>query len=230
MSAKPSKNRGLGRGLDALFQDESPDFMAASNEDAPINSSRRLMPIENLKPGASQPRQVFDDAALNQLAESIKAHGLLQPLLVRAVSGQYDKYEIIAGERRWRAAQKAQLHEVPVITLDMDDTQALEIALVENLQREDLNPVEEAQGYKRLMDEYGHTQEKLAEAVGKSRPHVANMMRLLALPDMVLHHLESGDLTMGHARALISSNDPEGLARAVISKGLNVRETRMRIH
>ena len=227
MVEEKTKSRGLGRGLSALFEDDE-DFAPGGDvlETIENNTSGRItVGVEQLYPGASQPRAKFDEEALTQLAESISTHGLLSPLLVRADRAVPDRYEIIAGERRWRAAQKAQLHEVPVIILDIDDQEALEIALVENLQREDLSPIEEAKGYQRLIDEYGHSQQKLAEILGKSRPHITNMMRLLSLPEAVLKHLEEGDLTIGHARALLPSSDSEALAAEVIREGLSVRNT-----
>jgi ParB family chromosome partitioning protein len=231
----PKIKKGLGRGLDALFGDEENSFEndasrarpAAVPENAPANAapSRLLMNVSQMVPGSFQPRQHFDEEALEQLAASIRTHGLLQPILVRRDAKNPGTYEIIAGERRWRAAQKAQLHEVPVIITALGDTQAAEVALIENLQREDLNAVEEALGYKRLSEEYGHTQEKLAEALGKSRPHIANTMRLLQLPGAVLDYVRAGKLSAGHARALITSKDPAAMAREVIEKGLSVRKT-----
>jgi len=223
--------RGLGRGLNALFDDDEVIADAVdSNDDETAQPSvsgraKQMAGIEFLQPGTLQPRQHFDEDALQQLADSIKVHGLLQPILVRPVPGEEGYYEIIAGERRWRAAQKAQLHQVPIIPLELSDIEALEIALIENLQREDLNAVDEARGYQKLMEDYGHTQEKLAEALGKSRSYIANMVRLLQLPGRVLKFLEEGDLSVGHARALITAKDPEELAKAVVSRGLSVRET-----
>ena len=167
----------------------------------------------------------FTEDRIADLVESVREKGILQPLLVRPLPGQPDRYEIIAGERRWRAAQGAKLHEVPVIVRDLSDREALEVALVENLQRQDLSPLEEADGYRRLMDDFSHTQEELAKAVGKSRSHVANMIRLLALPDPVKTMLEKGELTAGHARALLTSADPLRLARDVVGRALNVRQT-----
>ncbi len=227
------KARGLGRGLNALFEDEETGFAAAETiESAEIGQipasggkKRDMVSVSDLQPGALQPRHVFDDESLTQLADSIKAHGLLQPLLVRKIDDSSVPYEIIAGERRWRAAQKAQLHEVPVIILQLDDVQALEIALIENLQREDLNPIDEALGYQKLMQDYGHTQEKLAEAMGKSRSHIANMVRLLNLPEGVQDMVADQSLSMGHARALITVKNPLELAKKVVSQGLSVRET-----
>ncbi len=238
MTSAPKK-RGLGRGLNALFEDEevfagvgaalsgAPAEQGASTGlAAPAASkSRQTVGIEMLGQSLIQPRKLFEQDSLNELAKSIKVHGLLQPILVRPLKDEAGRYEIIAGERRWRAAQIAQLHEVPIIIRELSDAHALEIALIENLQREDLNPVDEAMGYERLMKEYNYTQEHLGEALGKSRSHVANMVRLLALPDIVLAHLERGDLSAGHARALITAKNPESLAKQVIAKGLNVRQT-----
>ena len=230
MTETKTKSRGLGRGLSALFEDDeefapSAGIIESSGEANGATSNRFTVGVEQLHPGASQPRTVFDDEALAQLAESITSHGLLQPLLVRVDKALPDTYEIIAGERRWRAAQKAQLHEVPVIVLDITDEEALEIALVENLQREDLSAAEEARGYQRLMDEYGHSQTKLGEILGKSRSHIANMVRLLGLSPKVLDHLEKGELSIGHARALLPAIHPEESAAHVIREGLSVRQT-----
>jgi ParB family chromosome partitioning protein len=185
----------------------------------------RLMPIESIAPNPDQPRRAFDDSALDELAASIRERGILQPLIVRPRPRGDATHEIVAGERRWRAAQRAQLHEVPVIVSDLDDTEALEIAIVENIQRADLTPVEEARGYRQLIDRFGHTQEQLARSLGKSRSHIANCMRLLSLPDEVLAHVEAGRLSAGHARALVPVNDPAALARQVVAKGLSVRQT-----
>jgi ParB family chromosome partitioning protein len=192
------------------------------------NGGPRKMPVERLTPGKFQPRRQFNDDAIDQLADSIAVHGILQPILVRPLgnpSSSTTIFEIIAGERRWRAAQKAQLHEVPVVIQEMDDKQALEIALIENLQREDLTPLEEAEGYQRLMDEFGHTQEQLSRQLGKSRSLVANTLRLLKLPTAVRSKIQSGALSAGHARALIGANDAEKLAEVVIKRGLSVRQT-----
>ena len=225
-TAANPKSRGLGRGLNALFEDDEGVYPQVDMEgQTPPGRTRIMAGIDQLEPGTAQPRHMFDSESIEELAESIKAHGLLQPILARKDKHREDMYEIIAGERRWRAAQKAGLHEVPVSVLDISDVEALEIALVENLQRQDLNPVDEAMGYQKLLEEYGHTQEALAGSLGKSRSHIANMVRLLSLPDVVLGFLERGDLTTGHARALITAKDPEGLARIVVQKKLNVRET-----
>jgi ParB family chromosome partitioning protein len=214
------KRKGLGRGLAALLGEDAALSVVVQ---APPRGMRTL-PIEHLKPGPFQPRRRMDDATIQELAKSIAAKGILQPILVRKAKDAADAYEIIAGERRWRAAQLAALHEVPVVVKDLTDAEALEVALIENLQRQDLTPLEEAEGYKRLMEEFSHTQEKLAETVGKSRSHVANMMRLLGLPDTVKDMLQSGELTAGHARALLTAPDPVGLARDIARGGLSVRE------
>ncbi|MBM3951373.1 MAG: ParB/RepB/Spo0J family partition protein [Rhodospirillales bacterium] len=214
------KRKGLGRGLAALLGEDAETPVVVH---APPRGVRTL-PIEHLKPGKFQPRRRMDDAPIQELAKSIGAKGILQPILARKTGDAPDSYEIIAGERRWRAAQLAGLHEVPVVVKDLTDAEALEVALIENLQRQDLTPLEEAEGYKRLMEEFAHTQEKLAETVGKSRSHVANMMRLLALPEPVKDMLQSGELTAGHARALLTASDPVQLARLIASRGMSVRE------
>ncbi|MBP5858150.1 ParB/RepB/Spo0J family partition protein [Marivibrio halodurans] len=185
----------------------------------------KLVPIELIRPNPDQPRKRFDDAAIDGLVESIKSQGVLQPLLVRRDPGQANGYQIVAGERRWRAAQRAQLHEVPVLIKDLSDSDALEIALIENIHREDLTVLEEAEGYQRLMDEFGHTQEALAKGVGKSRSHVANLLRLLGLPDELKSMLDDGLISAGHARALLGHSDAVAIAHEVVKKGLNVRQT-----
>ena len=229
--AEDGKRKRLGRGLDALFSESShvtPDGNVAipvSNPHLPTGRAVQSAAIESLQPGRYQPRRYFDPDELEELAESLKNHGVIQPILVReAVNGEAD-YEIIAGERRWRAAQLAQLHSIPILVHEFTDSEALEIALVENLQRENLSPLEEAEGYKRLMDEFSHTQEALGDLLGKSRSHVANMMRLLSLPNEVKTLLETGKLSAGHGRALLGADDPAALASDVIKKGLNVRQT-----
>jgi ParB family chromosome partitioning protein len=209
-----ARRRGLGRGLSALLGEED-----AADEAAP-----RTIRIDLLRPGRYQPRHVFDTEGLEALAQSIREKGVLQPLLVRRHPGLADAYEIVAGERRWRAAQLAQLHEVPVVLREIDDREALEIALVENLQRQDLSALEEAQAYQRLLDEFAHTQEAVAQAVGKSRSHVANTIRLLELPSTVKQMLDEGQLTAGHARALLGARDPVELAHEIVRRGLNVRQ------
>ncbi len=218
------KKRGLGKGLDALLglQNAGPDSDAAAINN---ESEARILPVDLLQRGVYQPRVEFDQAALQDLASSIKAQGVVQPILVRPISN--GKYEIVAGERRWRAAQMAGLHEVPVVLRQLDDRQAMSMALIENIQREDLSPLEEARGLARLLNEFDMTHEMVAEAVGRSRSTISNMLRLLDLSAPVRQMLEKGELEMGHARALLSL--PETLqqvaAREVVAKGLSVRET-----
>jgi len=223
-----TKNRGLGRGLDALFGDEESGHLPDSDSVASgAGNSRRTVPIAHVHPADDQPRTVFDDDALNELANSIRENGVIQPILVRPhrLGGEKERYEIVAGERRWRAAQRAQLHEIPVIIREMDDSTAYRIALIENLQRQDLNPLEEARGYRRLMEDYSHAADDVGKAVGKSRSHVANMTRLLNLPASVQAMVSKGEISAGHARALLSSENPALLAQAILSKGLSVRQT-----
>jgi ParB family chromosome partitioning protein len=185
----------------------------------------RRIPIEDIVANPNQPRRKFTQEQLEELSNSIRTKGVIQPLIVREHPEQVGKFQIVAGERRWRAAQLAQLHELPVIVRDFDDTEVLEVAIIENIQRADLNAIEEAAGYRQLMDRFGHTQEKLAEALGKSRSHIANLLRLLNLPDDVRDFVETGALSAGHARALITSDDPSGLAKKVVAEGLTVRQT-----
>lgn len=187
--------------------------------------NRQIVPIERLYPSKFQPRRIFSEDSINELASSIQQYGVLQPLLVREDPQNPDHFEIIAGERRWRASQKAQIHEMPVVILDLEELEAFKIALIENLQREDLDPIDEAMGYKKLLEEYDQTQEQLADAVGKSRPHITNMIRLLNLPSSVQAHLGAGDMSIGHARALLGAQNPEYLATQVVKKGLSVRQT-----
>ncbi|WPZ35478.1 ParB/RepB/Spo0J family partition protein [Thalassobaculum sp. OXR-137] len=221
MSEETGKRRSnkLGRGLSALLGEDE-------DEQAQLERLRqsRALPVEQLTPGPFQPRRRFDQEDLRELAESVREQGVIQPILVRRAPDG-DKYQIIAGERRWRAAQLAQLHEVPVLIREFDDQTAMEIAIVENVQRRDLTPLEEAEGYRRLIDEYSHSQDDIARAVGKSRSHVANTLRLLNLPDEVRVLVEDGQLTAGHARALLSAEDPAALAREVVTRKLNVRDT-----
>lgn len=212
-------SKKLGRGLSALLGEDDDEQVQLER----LRQSRTL-PVDQLGPGPFQPRRRFDPEDLRELSESIREQGVIQPILVRR-SPEGESYQIIAGERRWRAAQMAQLHEVPVLIREFDDRTAMEIALVENVQRRDLSPLEEAEGYRRLIEEYSHSQDDIARAVGKSRSHVANMMRLLNLPDEVRVLLEDGQLTAGHARALLSAEDPAALAREVVTRKLNVRET-----
>lgn len=218
------KKRGLGRGLSALMADVNSDTPEKADALAP-RSAEQSVPIERVAPNPDQPRRYFDREKLDDLAGSIREKGIIQPLIVRRDPQESDKYQIVAGERRWRAAQLAQLHSVPVIIRELDDTEVLEIAIIENIQRADLNPVEEAAGYRQLIDKFGHTQEQLAQALGKSRSHIANQMRLLSLPGDVLTLLEADKLSAGHARALITADDPSDLAKIVVSRGLSVRET-----
>jgi ParB family chromosome partitioning protein len=220
------KDRGLGRGLDALFGDEEdvyPDYEIDDNLESDI--IRKTVGIEKLYPCPTQPRQYFDEAALKELAASIKEHGLIQPIFVRPDRDNKGHYEIVAGERRWRASQRAQLHEVPVVIRDLDDEAMFQIALVENLQRKDLSAIEEARGYKRLFEEFDKSHEDIGKVLGRSRSHVANMIRLLELPNAVQTMVDVGDITMGHARALIGCDDAFDLALHVIENSLSVRET-----
>jgi ParB family chromosome partitioning protein len=220
---KKHERRGLGRGLSALMADVN---LSGAPDGAPGGDRRAdtTVPIDLLFPNPNQPRRDFPEAALADLAASIRQRGVIQPLIVRP-RREGAGYEIVAGERRWRAAQIAQVHDLPVIVRDLTDTEVLEVAIIENIQRADLNPVEEALAYRQLMDRFGHTQERLAEALSKSRSHIANLLRLLNLPEEVQAHLRSGALTAGHARALVTTPDPAGLARRVIAGGLSVRET-----
>jgi ParB family transcriptional regulator, chromosome partitioning protein len=215
------KGPRLGRGLSALLGEAPAPMPAAGATDAAV----RALPIEMLEPGPFQPRGPMEQTPLQELADSIREHGVLQPILVRPKPGGDGRYEIIGGERRWRAAQLVPLHEVPVVVRDFGDREAMAAALVENLQRQDLNALEEAEGYRRLIEEFDLTQDALGQAVGKSRSHVANTMRLLALPDRVRELLRDGALSAGHARALLASPSPEALAMQVVDRGLNVRQT-----
>ena len=218
-SADDGSRRNLGRGLSALLGSENEDYAAVDR----LRLSK-MVAVEFLHPCNFQPRKHFDDEAFASLAASVRENGVLQPILVRRHRESANEYEIIAGERRWRAAQQSQLHEVPVIIRDFDDSQTLEIALVENLQREDLTPMDEAYAYQRLMTEFGRTQDDTAQAVGKSRSHVANMLRLLSLPKIVQSQINTGKLSAGHARAIIGTENPEVLAKRIVRSGLNVRQ------
>ena len=218
-AADDGKRRGLGRGLSALFGEEE---IATEYSDP---GGLRSIPVGRLEEGPFQPRQRFDAETLESLTDSIREKGVLEPILVRPHPNKPETYQIVAGERRWRGAQAARLHEVPVIVRDLSDRDALEIGLVENLHREDLSPLEEAEAYRRLVDDFAHTQEALAQAIGKSRSHVANTLRLLGLPEPVKRQIGEGLLSAGHARALLGADNPEDLAAEVISKGLNVRQT-----
>ena len=220
MSDKMDRKRGLGRGLSALMADVVETEAVAAQGRA---AAELFVPIEQIAPNPEQPRKRFEKGDLDDLAASIREKGVIQPLIVRRKGD--DAYEIVAGERRWRAAQIAQLHELPVIVRDFTDVEVLEVAIIENIQRADLNAIEEATGYRQLMEKFGHTQEKLAEALGKSRSHIANLMRLLNLPDAVVELVRSGELSAGHARALIPATDPMKLAQQIIKGGLSVRAT-----
>lgn len=219
MSGKMEK-RGLGRGLSALMADVN----LAGPDQAGGRRSEVMLPIDKLEPNPQQPRLDFNQEELDSLAESIRQKGVIQPLIVRRKMGR-DVYEIVAGERRWRAAQLAQLHEVPVVIRELDDSEVLEIAIIENIQRSDLSAIEEALGFRQLMTRFGHTQEKLAEALSKSRSHVANLLRLLTLPAEVQDMVRDGSLSAGHARALIGSPKATDMAAQIVAKGLSVRET-----
>lgn len=212
------RSRRLGRGLAALIGDVG---VEAGNNRA---HTQRRVPIEFLKPNPRNPRRAFGESELAELSQSIRERGIIQPIVVRNVKGARDSYEIIAGERRWRAGQRAGLHDVPIIVLDVGDAEALELAIIENVQRADLNPLEEASGYQALAAEYHHSQDDIAGIVGKSRSHVTNTLRLLKLPDSVKAYINSGKISAGHARALIGQADPEAMARAIVEKGLNVRQ------
>src|SRR5690625_4725037 len=221
-----SSKRGLGRGLSVLLGEDAAALAPVLSGETATSGERGFqVPVEYLHPGKAQPRRRFDETQLESLAESVRVQGLLQPILVRPHPRKPGEYEIVAGERRWRAAQKARLHEVPVLVRELNDGEALELALVENVQRQDLDPLEEAEGYRRLMEEFSHSQEDLARLIGKSRSHIANTLRLLNLPNSVKDLLSAGQLTAGHARALLGAEAPELLAEEVISKGLSVRET-----
>jgi ParB family transcriptional regulator, chromosome partitioning protein len=208
----------LGRGLAALIG----DARAESSVDRP--RGQRRLPTDALRPNARNPRRAFADAELDELAASLRERGIIQPIVVRPVRGASVSYEIIAGERRWRAAQRAALHEVPVVIIEATDAEALQLAIIENVQRADLNPLEEAEGYRSLMDEYGNSQEEIAKIVGKSRSYIANTLRLLKLSDAVKAHIQSGRLSAGHARMLIGAPDADELAQEIIARDLNVRQ------
>ncbi|WP_242138045.1 MULTISPECIES: ParB/RepB/Spo0J family partition protein [unclassified Sphingomonas] len=219
--ARPKPRSGLGRGLNALMGDLAREEPVGGPQ-AGASPGIRSLPVGSLTPHPGQPRRHFDEGALEELAQSIAQRGLIQPIVVRPHG---TGYQIVAGERRWRAAQRARLHEVPVIVRDFDDTQTLEVALVENIQRQDLNAIEEAEAYQRLIEDFGHTQEALGKLVHKSRSHVANLLRLLELPRQVQERVLHGSLTMGHARALIGAPDVEALADRIVDRGLSVRDT-----
>ena len=213
-----SKAAGLGRGLSALIGEQPPRDSSQSSE---AQRGVREIQVGRIRPNPSQPRTRFTEESIAELADSIAERGVLQPILVRPVD---DGYEIVAGERRWRAAQKAQQHTIPAIIREFDDSTTAEIALIENVQREDLNPLEEAEGYRQLIETFGHGQEEVARLVHKSRSHVTNLLRLLTLPEYVRQSLLQGDISMGHARAVAAAEDPEALTREIVAKGLSVRQ------
>lgn len=223
MAAADQSRPRLGRGLAALIGD-------VGDEAGVLERARgqRKVPIEFIRANPRNPRRQFAEASLEELTASVREKGILQPILVRGVAGKADLYEIIAGERRWRAAQQAGLHEVPIVQLEAGDREALEYAIIENVQRADLNPLEEAKGYESLIEQFKYTQNDLARVVGKSRSHVANTLRLLKLPASVKRYLDEGMLTAGHARALLAHEDPERLARLIVEDGLSVREAEAR--
>ncbi len=219
------ERRGLGRGLSALMADVATPMYDTGEGGGVARKAEQVIPIDRIRPNPEQPRRTFQREALDELAASIREKGVIQPLILRVDPADPQAYQIVAGERRWRASQIARLHEVPAIVREFDDLEVLEIAIIENIQRADLNAIEEAAGYRQLMDRFGHTQEKLAEALGKSRSHIANTMRLLGLPDAVQAMVSEGQLSAGHARALVTAEDPLALAREVVKGGLSVRQT-----
>ncbi|WP_319412275.1 ParB/RepB/Spo0J family partition protein [uncultured Cohaesibacter sp.] len=219
MARKPAEGKRLGRGLAALIGDMDNEAQAIERA-----RSQRRIPIEFLRPNPRNPRRDFIEKDLDDLTRSVKEKGIMQPILCRPVKGEDDSFEIIAGERRWRAAQAAGLHEVPVLIHDVNDKEALELAIIENVQRADLNALEEALGYDQLIAEFDYTQAELADVIGKSRSHVANTLRLLKLPESIKDYLKKGELTAGHARALITAENPEELARRIVEDGMTVRD------
>ena len=216
--AEDATRSRLGRGLAALIGE-----MAAETSVERPRGQRRL-PIGALQPNARNPRRAFPNAELDELAASLRERGIIQPIVARPVRGSAEIYEIIAGERRWRAAQRAGLHEVPVVIIEATDAEALQLAIIENVQRADLNPLEEAEGYRALMEEFGNSQDEIAKIIGKSRSHVANTLRLLKLPETVKSYISSGQLSAGHARMLIGQPNAEKLAEDIVARGLNVRQ------
>lgn len=221
MSSSKKQTRGLGRGLSALMSDVPPS--PPEGGDATVASERQI-PIDQIYPNPDQPRRSFDDQAMEDLTASIAEKGVIQPLIVRRKDGPKGAYEIVAGERRWRASQRAQLHEVPVIVRDFSDVEVLEVAIIENIQRSDLNAIDEAAGYKQLMEKFGRTQDEMGKAPGKSRSHIANAVRLLTLPDSVQSMLAKGQLSAGHARTLVGHPEADSLAAEIVKKGLSVRD------
>ena len=227
MNQRKNERRGLGRGLSALMADIGVDARVNDPvvEGQPQRSALQTLPIDAIQANPEQPRRAFDELALEELSRSIQEKGIVQPLVVRPLAGQHGKFEIVAGERRWRAAQLARLGEVPVLIRTFSDQEVLEVAIIENIQREGLNAIEEAAGYKQLIERFGHTQEKVADALGKSRSHIANLLRLLTLPQDVQNMVIAGTISAGHARALVTAPDPVALALKVAGEGLSVRET-----
>ncbi|SMX24977.1 ParB/RepB/Spo0J family partition protein [Boseongicola aestuarii] len=223
MAHAKQERRGLGRGLSALMADV--DTTTPQPATGAARKAETFIAVDRISPNPNQPRRTFTEAALAELTSSLREKGVIQPLILRRDPSDSERFQIVAGERRWRAAQRAQLHEVPAIVRDLNDSEVLELAIIENIQRADLNAIEEAAGYRQLMDRFGHTQEKLAEALGKSRSHIANLLRLLTLPDSVMELVRAGDLSAGHARALVTADDPVRLAAQVVKQGLSVRQT-----
>jgi ParB family chromosome partitioning protein len=210
----------LGRGLAALMGDVGAEAGTAGG----AARNQRKVPIEFLRANPRNPRRLFPEAEIEELTTSIRERGIIQPIVVRPQRGKTDVFEIIAGERRWRAAQRANQHEVPIVVLDVNDSEALELTIIENVQRTDLNPLEEANGYQALASEFGHSQDEIAKVVGKSRSHITNTLRLLKLPALVKDYINTGKLSAGHARALLGQDDPEAAARAIVEQGLSVRQ------
>ena len=219
----PSKKKGLGRGLSALFGDQKTELKKDEKRNQNLNKAE----VSDIRPNKYQPRVHFNEEKLNELANSIKKNGIIQPIAVREDKGDPGRYEIVAGERRWLAAQRAGLHEVPIIILDLDDNESLEVAIVENIQRDDLNAIEEAKGYKRLSDEFGYDHEKIANFMSKSRSHISNTLRLLTLPQDVIGLIEEGNLTAGQARPLIGLSNATNIAEEIVAKNLSARSVEM---
>jgi len=217
MAEEATRSR-LGRGLAALIGD------AGAESSVERSRGHRRLPTGSLRPNARNPRRIFSNTELDELVASLRERGIIQPIIVRAMRGVADAYEIVAGERRWRAAQRAGLHEVPVVIIEATDAEALQLAIIENVQRADLNPLEEADGYQALMNEFGNSQEEIAKIIGKSRSHVANTLRLLKLPDAVKAHIHNGVLSAGHARMLVGAPNAQELAEEIVARGLNVRQ------
>ena len=220
----PANRNRLGRGLASLIGENPQANGINAGKPLPNHGEQRIVPVDRINPSPFNPRKTFDTEELDELAASIREKGLVQPILVRPIGPGGHQYEIVAGERRWRAAQRASLHVVPVIVRSLTDQEALELAIIENVQRSDLNIIEEAGGYRELIDRFGYTQEELGQIIGKSRSHLANTMRLLKLPDSVQAMVRGGELSAGHARALVGREDAEQVAKDIVTKGMNVRE------